>query len=164
MVFPKALASNTGARRRSGRRRATRASAQLVENRTLLFAAIAVAVLTVAVLILAVHHDDVRVFWQVLIRSVTGKVACNRTRHASNHRAGWIDDRIARTRVEIGLAAEWQRITVLLVALAVVVALNSTLHPHHTAAGNVGFQRRDSCCVVGEEVSDKVVVPVKDDH
>jgi hypothetical protein len=42
--------------------------------------------------------------------------------------------------------------------------LNGTLHPHHTAAGNVGFQRRDGCRVVPNEVGDEVVVPVKDDH
>src|SRR5262249_8232242 len=44
------------------------------------------------------------------------------------------------------------------------LTLNGTLHPYHTAAGNVGFQCWDGCRVVRNEVSDKVVVPVKDDH
>ena len=107
------------------------------------------------------HDDDVRVVWQVFIRDMTGKVAGNRTGHPSNHWAGRIDDGIALAEIEIRLAAKGQRITVL---LAFPLALNGTLHPHHTAAGNVGFQRRDSCRVVRNEVSDKVVVPVKDDH
>src|SRR5207302_6113244 len=78
--------------------------------------------------------------------------------HTGHHRAGRIDDGIARTQVEIRLAAKWQGVTVLL------AALNSTLYPHHTAPGNVGFQRGDGCRVVRKEVTEEVVVPVKDDH
>src|SRR5882762_432377 len=92
---------------------------------------------------------------------MTGKVASNRTRYTCHHRAGRIDDGIALAEIKIRLAAKGQWITVL---LALLLALNGTLHPHHTAAGNVGFQRRDGCGVVRKEVSNKVVVPVKDDH
>jgi len=109
----------------------------------------------------AIHDDDVRVVWQVFIRNMTGKVARNRTGHTLHHRTGRIDDGIARTQVEIGLAAKWQRITVF---LALLLALDGTLHPHHAAGGNVGFQPRDGCRVVRQEVNDEVVVPVKDDH
>ena len=135
---------------------------QIIEHRTLvLAAALAVAVPAPAFLVLARHDHDVRVVWQPFIRSITGKVARNRTGHASNHRIGRIEDRIARTQIEIRLAAKWQGITRL---FALPLALNSTLHPHHAAAGNVGFQRRDGCRVVRNKVRNEVVVPVKDDH
>src|SRR4029077_13388911 len=70
-------------------------SAQIIEYRILLLAVLALAVLAFAHLVVAVHDDDVRVVWQVLIRNMTGKVARNRTGHTLHHRTGRIDDWIA---------------------------------------------------------------------
>src|SRR5262249_15743550 len=99
MVFPEPESEHTLAGRRSRCWRAIRPPAQLIENRILLVAALAVAVL--AVLVLAIHDDDVRVLWQVFIRNMTGKVAGNWTRYACHHRAGRIDDWIAPAEIKI---------------------------------------------------------------
>src|SRR6516162_7599920 len=181
MVSPKSLSRNTPSWRagrcrcRSGRRSwtcrrccrrtwtwrrcrlARGASEQIIQHRTLVFAPA-----FHALIVLVLHNNDVRVAWQVLIRGLTGKVARNRIGHTGHHRIGRIDNGIARTQVETRPAAKRQGITAVL-AVA-VPALNGTLYPHHTAARNVGFQRRDGCGVVRKEIAEEVVVPVKDDH
>src|ERR1051326_6263527 len=104
------------------------------------------------------HDHDVRIVWQILVGDLTGKVTGNRIRHTLHHRIGQIDDWVARTQVVIRSAAKWQGIAV------IVASLNCTLYPYYTAGRDVGFQRPDGCRVRRKEVTEEVVVPVKNDH
>src|SRR6266446_6791490 len=86
---------------------------------------------------------------------MTGEVACNGIGHTGHHWAGGIHYEVACTKLEARLAAKGQRITV------AAASLDGALHPHNTACGSIGFQRRDRRGVAGEEVSEEMIVPVE---
>ena len=65
-----------------------------------------------------------------------------------HHWAGWIDAGIAGTKsASVPLATKRHRIIV------ARVALDGTLHPHHAARASISFQRRNSCRVRRDEIS-----------
>ena len=90
---------------------------------------------------------------------MTGKVTHNGVRHPGHHRAGWIDNVVAGTKVRrVPLASERHG------EIVPLDALDGSLHPYHATGVNIGFQRRDGRAVVGKEVAGERVIPVKNDH
>ena len=89
---------------------------------------------------------------------VIAKVARKGIGHASHHRTGQVDDELLRIEVVIRQAAKGHGISV------ACGTLDGALDPQHTALVNVRLKQRYGRRVWRDEVSEEMIVPVKNDH
>src|SRR5262245_10264941 len=89
---------------------------------------------------------------------MTGRISRDRVRHTDHHWTGWIHDGIAATQIAtVSLTAKRHR-------NGAVTTLDSRLHPNNATGIDIGFQRWNGRCVVGNKVTGKRVVPVKNNY
>ena len=99
-----------------------------------------------------------RTAWQSGIVSVIAKVARKGIGHTGHHWAGRINNELVRIEMPIRQAAKGHGISV------ACGTLDGALDPQHTACVNIGFQQRYGRRVRRDEVSEEMIVPVKNDH